>query len=71
MLEKEGFDAWAEEYDRSVRETDEASGRDWDEEESYPVAEEIASRLSGNGFPQMHFRRFSFCAGVMYWQKEN
>lgn len=26
MLEKEGFDAWAEEYDRSVRETDEASG---------------------------------------------
>lgn len=49
----------------------EASGRDWDEEESYPVAEEIASRLSGNGFPQMHFRRFSFCAGVMYWQKEN
>ena len=26
MLEKEGFDAWAAEYDRNVRETDEASG---------------------------------------------
>ncbi|HIV91786.1 MAG TPA: class I SAM-dependent methyltransferase [Candidatus Eisenbergiella stercoravium] len=49
----------------------EAAGRDWDEEESYPVAEEIAAQLPENGFPQMHFRRFSFCAGVMWWKKEN
>ena len=40
------------------------SGDDWDEEESYPVAEKLKPF-----FPRLEFERISFCSGVLMFGK--
>ena len=66
MLNKEGFNAWADGYDRSTARSDELeacraqSGDRWDKDEIYFVYDELKK-----AFPAMTFDRLSPCSGIL------
>lgn len=67
MLHQDGFDLWADGYDKSVAfdtiaEMEQCrlhSQDDWDSDEIYPIAEILEPEL-----PNFHFDKITFCSGV-------
>ena len=64
MLDRTGFDQWADEYNKTVRLSNEENtypfGDKWDDEEIYFVVDELQKT-----FPALVFHQISYCAGIL------